>query len=498
MPSQFITGIFKLHNPSPWRRKVLDHAFEQYTLAMTDLLVWCESHLDMIRKEGIYKKRDQYTGKSVARVLPKSSEIDRELASCIKEALIDDVASGIASFLENEKTNEATGFPTSRDPSPQGYPNALRDLAQVGNDKDGEDKAIARLMKRAKVSVMPLQYKRSRDFAILIDTRQQRFFTKLSLLPGRHELGRRMGADKGNLVNIQTGEVLSYNGSSEILLPIELGIRQDDWHWQYERFILPVMAGDASIRSGKLVRKENDRKHEYFLHVSFEFECPEPYEPQAFLGIDKGILFSMAYGIVDLDGNIVEMGHEEDGLRNLQLATGIHIRKRQKRGQKVTVGHFKTRQRNAILHELINRILDLAQKHRAAIVLEDLNIQVRGKYVKSSWKKMEGFLGYKAKLRGVPIYGNVFAAYSSQICIRCGEIAERDDRILTCHYCGAIEHSDETGGVNIARRAMYRKKTWEGGYREFHRSFANLDGFATVSGVAKREKPETQDIVANV
>lgn len=484
MPSQFITGVFKLHNPSPWRRRVLDHTFEQYTLAMTDLLAWCEDNLDVIRRDGMYEKRDSYTGRSIAGLLP-NNEISYELAGCIKEALVDDVAASIASFLELENTGEATGFPTSRDPSPQGYPNALVNLAKVGNDQQAEDKAIARLMKRAKVSVMPVHYKRSRDFAILADTQQDRFFAVLSLLPGHHELGRRMGADEGNLVDIQTGEVFSYNGSSKILLPIELGIRQDSWHWQYERFILPVMSGRASIKTAELVRKENSRKNEYFLHVSFEFECSEPYEPQAYLGIDRGILFTMAYGVVDLDGKIIEMGHEDDGLRKIQLQAGKHVQELQRRGRRMTIKHYRGQQRDEILHKLVNRILDLAEQYQAAIVLEDLNIQIRGKYIKSSWKKIEKFLDYKSVLRGVPVYGNVFAAKSSMICIHCGELVERDDRIVTCHSCGAVEHSDEAAGVNIARRTMYRKKDWEGGYREFHRSFANLRGFATVDGVAK-------------
>jgi IS605 OrfB family transposase len=152
------------------------------------------------------------------------------------------------------------------------------------------------------------------------------------------------------------------------------------------------------------------------------------------------------------------------------------VQAKQQRGQKVTMLDYRRKQQEAMMHKLVNHVIEVAIEHRSGIVTEDLSIHVRGKFVRSAWAKLEFILEYKCRLAGVPYLGKVFAAKTSQICIWCGEIVERNDRVVTCHACGAVEHSDDAAGVNIARRVMYRKKDWEkkGGYLAFHRSFSNL------------------------
>ena len=73
---------------------------------------------------------------------------------------------------------------------------------------------------------------------------------------------------------------------------------------------------------------------------------------------------------------------------------------------------------------------------------------------------MEGIIKYKADMLGIPVR-SVFAAYSSQICIHCGEDVIREPRELaTCKVCGQAEHADSAAAVNIARRALYKKSKW--------------------------------------
>jgi len=54
-----------------------------------------------------------------------------------------------------------------------------------------------------------------------------------------------------------------------------------------------------------------------------------------------------------------------------------------------------------------------------------------------------------------------------------------DEELRAAGACGYAGHSDDNAAVNIARRALYRKADWPGGYREFHRSFANVSTFTT-------------------
>lgn len=484
METQFITCSFRLHEPSRRKQEIIDHIFKQYTLGMTDLLNLCQGNLELLEDWGRLVSKDKqimnkYTEASILSVLPGSGRFDLSIASCLKESLLSNVASMLASYFELRKTDLPPGFPRARDPSPQGWPDALEYFGQVGPDLEDENESRHQLLNRAKGSVMPIHYTRSRDFRILADRNRERFFVWLQLLPTRHPLAEKLVIDQENLVDINTGEVFKRKGGTALLIPLEVGRRNDDWYWQYHNFLIPVIQGQARIKSAKLIRQENNGDSEYFLNVSFAFDCPDLYTPESYLGIDRGVFFSMAYGLVDSEGSIIGMGHKDDGFRHWRIAAGRRVQDRQAKGKPVTVKDYRQKHLDSILHALANDMIDLALKHKSMIVLEDLNIRIKGKFYKSAWKKMHKILEYKCKLAGVPIWkGGVWAAYSSQICIYCGELnpdRKRDGSAFTCPHCGVQYHSDEGAGVNIARRPLYRKEDWknEGGYLAFHKSFAN-------------------------
>lgn len=475
-----ITGIFKLHNPSQKKRKVLDYAFEQYTLAIREILQQSEPLEDLYRdwgrviskaKDGTLKMTEKYTADNIAVLLPGSGNISRSMGSQIKEGAARDISRMIASYISGEDT---TGYPTVADPTPAGLGDVLRDFAQVGADLEDEDISRTRLLKRLKSDVRPILFPRARDCRLLFDRLNNRFFVFMSgVLPADNSFDCPVNIDQTNLIDINTGEVFQRKSRTSILCPIELGCNGDEWGWQYERFILPTLQGCASLKEAHLVRKGD----EYFLHAAFVFDQVDPYEPQAYLGIDRGIVFSMAYGIVDLQGNVLLKHSEPDGYRNEQIRMGLKRQKKQRLGYQTTAKDFKRKALDGILHKVVNSILDQAVAYQAAIVIEDLGIQVKGKWVQSAFAKIERILEYKCALRGIPYRGGVFAAKSSMICIHCGELVQRQKesyQTVTCPACGAVEHSDEAAGVNIARRAMYKKAEWldRGGYLGFHKSFS--------------------------
>jgi len=400
------------------------------------------------------------------------------------------VGANLASYLELVQADERTSYPFARDPEPGADREALENFVKVGSNLEDFNESQRRLLKQWQGSVVPLYFGRSdgatqkrsgaarnRNFSLLTTAKQDKLLAALWLLPGRHKLCKPLDATQGNLVKLDTGEVFTSNSTTAILVPLELGRNE----WQYEKFIKPAMEGRAKVKTAYLVRKDG----EYYLHVAFEFPCEPEYEPEAYLGIDRGVFFSMAYAVVDAGGAIVLMDHEEDGFRDSCVRTSKHVQEMQHKGQVPTVKDYSVKQREAIIHRLVNGIIDIAQEHRAMIVTEDLDIQIRGKFYKSAWKKMYDILEYKCRLAGVPLWkGGIWAAYSSQLCIYCGERntnRKRDGSPFKCPYCGAEYHSDEGAGVNIARRALYRKVDWEddGGYRAFHRSFTKDGTFTT-------------------
>lgn len=502
MALTFISAVFKLHNPSARRREVLDYVLTNYTIAMDNLLEWSRDNLETILVQGTYRlidqetgevKSEKYTEKSISQILPSPSSFNTGIASCLKEAMVKNTASMLASYLElNRQKIQVAGFPLCRDPDPAAWPNALSELCSIGNDLDAEKKAVAKMMTVAKGEYMPVNISRSRDFAILTDKDRSKFFVWLKLLGKNSELITQNKVNGDNLIiiagaNKETGQAFSYSGKGAMLFPIEVGKRQDKWAWQYKKFIEPLLSGDASIKAAKLVKKGEG----YFLHVSVGFEKPETYEPETYLGIDRGMTYTAAYGLVDKDGRIIEMAHHEDPLQQIRSRAAKRVQRRQQKGLRITRKDYKQRELDGIIHRLVNDILDKAIEHKAMIVMEDLNIRNVGKFTKSVYSKVASFLEYKAAAKGVPIYKRrnesgkyapgVWAAYTSMLCIRCGEKVERSrDRLtVTCLSCGKVEHADEAAGVNIARRALYRAKDWggsrgqKGDYFAFHKSFAN-------------------------
>lgn len=476
MTTQYLTVIFKLHNPSAHKCEAMDYTLEQYTLAYQDLLDWAREHEAQIAQEGkyVYTRRgetvEKYTGKSIAQLLPHP---DAKVHSSIKDSLIQDVAGNLASYFALAEIDPRTSFPTGRDPSSIAFPDALDDFGMVGMEDYEYYKD--RLTKIARGRVMPVYFARpdaaaqSRNFSLLYDVHGQRYFALMYLLPAGHTLCKSLPIAEGNLIRLDTGEVVckSARTTTAILAPLELGGNG----WQAEKFLLPAMDAGGRVKTAFL-RRDNGN---YFLHTSFAFDCPAPYNPKAYLGIDMGVLFTAAYGLVDGKGTLIELGHLDDQLRALQIKHGRERERKQRNGKVVTKRHYRTKAYDNILHSLVNVLIKKAIEHQAQLVIEDLNVQVRGGRVKSRFRKLGRILEYKCKLKGVPLR-SMFAAWSSMICHHCGEIGLRQGykrREFFCPACGLKCHSDDNAGVNIARRALYRKDDWENHF-EFHKSFASI------------------------
>jgi IS605 OrfB family transposase len=487
MAIQHLTCKFKMHNLSAHKRVVIDHTLEQYTIGYDELLKYAKDNLEHFQENGTYKNK--FTSKSVARLLPYPK---CAIHSSAKDSLRQAVAANLASYFELVQVDEQTSLPTVPSTVPGADTDALENFVHVGSDLEDYESSRNRYLTNAKKSVMPLFFcrsdgatqinggrNRSRNFSLLTTSKRDGLLAVLWLLPARHKLCKPINARQGNLVKLDSGEVFRSNSRTAILAPLQLGRNG----WQEHKFIDPAFSQASSIKTAHLIR--DDRNNEYFLHVAFEFMCPKTYEPQAYLGIDRGVFFSMAYAIVDQNGHIVLMNRNEDGFRDSMIKASKRVQEKQRAGRKVTLKDYRRKEGEAILHRLVNHIMDVAKEHRAMIVTEDLNIQIKGRFYKSAWAKMYKYLEYKCRLAGVPLWkGGIWAAYSSQICIHCGELnggRKRDGSPFACSDCGAQYHSDAGAGVNIARRAMYRKKDWEnkGGYMAFHRSFAKGDSLDT-------------------
>lgn len=470
---QYLTCAFKLHNPSAHKRVVLDYAFTEYTNEYGRLLDWARENEAHLETNG--KRRDKYQGDGVRALMPKQSDIKTPIHGSLKDALLGDVAGNLASYLALKEGGFKPSFPVGRNTTPNALQIAEADFAACLDTDDFAYLQVA-LMRQTHGAYMPMEFSRAdgatqaRNFSLLTRPDRDGLFAVLYLLPAKHALCKPVGPLRDTLVRADTGEVFKANPTVAILVPLELGSNG----WQFNKFIDAAHKGYASVKSAHLVKEEND----YYLHVAFEFETQPAYEAQAYLGIDKGILFSAAYSVVDLTGRVITMGHLDDELRSLQIKHGQERERRQRDGKVVTKRHFKTQAYDNILYSLANQLIDLAVQHQAQIVLEDLNIQVKGGRVVSRFRKLDHILTYKSALAGCPKPRQIWAANSSLICSVCGCKGIRNDRDFRCPECSYRGHSDDNAAVNIARRALYRKADWPD-YWTFHRSFANLAGLET-------------------
>ena len=468
----FLTCIFKIHNPSKYKQAVMDHALYEYTRGYQELLAWAQENEEYLKEKGTYN--ENLSGMAVSGALPRLS---LSLHSTIVTGLNKDVAGSLMSYWALKEIDNKTSFPTSRSPLSSANEDALDNFMFVGSDEEDYNLSRDYLATVSRGQYMPLYFAgadgstKNRYFSLLINTEKPQLLGLLYLLPNKHELGRKLDT-QGNLIRLDTGEVFQSKSNCAILVPLEVGRNG----WQEYKFLQPSMNEDVQVKSAYLVKK-ND---EYFLHVAFNFPCPEPHEPETYLGVDQGILVTAAYAVIDTAGTVIEVGHEQDNLRQFQLENGKTRRMLANKGRQVTKRHYKQQEIDSRLHKLANNLIDRALEHRSGIVVEDLNpeFMVRGKAVFSRFQKFDHILEYKCKLAGIP-FRRVFAAYSSKICPVCGEDMERSDdrQAVWCLRCGYEGHADDTAAINIARRVFYKKAEWNG-YREFHRSFT-LDNFAT-------------------
>lgn len=147
--------------------------------------------------------------------------------------------------------------------------------------------------------------------------------------------------------------------------------------------------------------------------------------------------------------------------RRLQKKKG-HDRRTQRR----LCGREGRREHNrveAILHNVANRLVDIAIIRKSAIILEDLTGLRPSHYDKvqrrriSSWprRKLHQFIEYKAEWNGVPVI-KVDPRYTSRTCPVCGRIRydSRKDKVFRCGDCGWECDDHINASLNILGKAM--------------------------------------------
>jgi putative transposase len=116
--------------------------------------------------------------------------------------------------------------------------------------------------------------------------------------------------------------------------------------------------------------------------------------------------------------------------------------------------------------QVAHQVVDLAEKHGAAVAIEDLkdlnedtrsksNKKGRRKTHRMPYSKFRSSLESLALERGVPLVA-VPPAYTSRRCSRCGEIGKRKGATFRCPKCDYLGNADRNASVNIAKSLRER------------------------------------------
>lgn len=491
------TASFKLHNPSRRKREIIEHAFFEYTVAYQKLLEWASANRDQLEQKIVTiidgNRRRWASDREIAGWL-REAGVTPDVHGSLAEALRFDVAGNLLSYyklrddyeqsLEEYEQKKAQAlqsdkpftrkpptpptFPVARDPAPAAFEDAL-DLLRCTGDVDEEDWLYrqSQVIRLQRGRYMPMYFSRpdavpnNRNFSLLVDPERGTYYALLFLLPDGHRLGQRI-TPTGNLKRVgrpaTAGDDYEPPGFTQrprcaVLCPLEMG------RWHVGEFLTNP---SANVRSAFLI----ERRGEYFLNVAFEFTVPK-LEPRTVIGVDRGIAQFIAVRVVDLDGAILaEELWSGDEFLELQWDIKKELRRRQKRGQDITGQTRIRRISDRTVHQLANRIVELAEKYQAQVVIENLTRldRQKEKFVQlraTPYQKIAAALDYKLPLRGWPAPARVSPAFTSRMCPHClyGDRGNRPDQeTFVCQKCGHTDHADLNAATNIALRWLARQQ----------------------------------------
>lgn len=468
------TAVFKIHNPSQRKRAMLRQAMKLHHLAFEKLLNAFRPDIARLAEMG-QRDRDR-------EMLRRAAEIVRPLplGNGPKQAVQQDAVATIDSHIELRDVMETVGYPTVPPINGQA-PDYAAALDRIANAITVEEEATLRdeLARAARMGALrPILFLKNRasdGFLLLRNPETGRLFCWLNLHPATSRFAAPVRVSE--MIDVRTGDLVSFTSKTGALFPLAFGRA-----FHGERFLALGLP-----QSAKLVWRRTRGGapcDEFELHVTFQYEVPRR-QTELWLGIDRGVYNLVAYAVVTDDGSIVATGAiSGKGLRHRQRIEERRVAQAQRRG-KAPTGAKRRAWADEAVHVAANAIADLAARHNARVVLEDLSALSavrrqkrtpgtrRGGFNKLlgrvQYEKLKAVLSYKLAERGLPFHPQahaVRAAGTSQTCPECGHW-HRDNRrkepvadgfkmdVFACVNCGHTADADENAARVIALKGLW-------------------------------------------
>jgi len=196
-----------------------------------------------------------------------------------------------------------------------------------------------------------------------------------------------------------------------------------------------------------------------FAFVSVTIPETPMREISNWIGVDRNATGHVAVVSDPRSGKVFKLGKQTQHVHNKYRAMRKGLQETGKYRKVKAIRNRESRIIGNINHKVSRAIVGIAERTNSGIKLERLGgIRRSRRYGKSfnktlhSWSfyQLQGFLQYKAKLRGIPIVF-VEPRNTSKECSRCGSEGTRIGKGFACQ-CGHVDHADANAGFNIALR----------------------------------------------
>ncbi|MBI4167872.1 MAG: IS200/IS605 family element transposase accessory protein TnpB [Candidatus Aenigmarchaeota archaeon] len=199
---------------------------------------------------------------------------------------------------------------------------------------------------------------------------------------------------------------------------------------------------------------------EEFAYVSVFLKEPKLIETQKFIGVDLNTTGHIAVVGNPETGKVVKLGKEALHIHKKYKAVRMTSQRNGRFGILKRIRNRENRKIKDLNHKISRKIVDVAKEKGCGIKLEKLKgIRNNRKHRRSfnfalhswSFRQLQSFIEYKAKLCGIPIV-YVEPRHTSQDCSRCGNIGTRNGKEFVCQSCGHFDNADSNASFNIAKR----------------------------------------------
>jgi putative transposase len=236
------------------------------------------------------------------------------------------------------------------------------------------------------------------------------------------------------------------------------------------RVKVPYIVGAYDAKRLELPRGQSDlvyRDGEWFLFVTVDVPDGSPIEPADFIGVDLGI----ANIATDSDGH-QHSGKDVERIRRKHNLQRKRLQRRNTKGAKKKIKRVRDKEARFRRHQdhvISKAVVESARRTGRGIALEDLDgirerVTARGGDARnrlSGWAfaQLGAFIGYKAKLAGVPVIF-VDPRDTSRSCAECGHCEKANRKSqgeFSCKACGHEDHADANAARNIRALALAKR-----------------------------------------